>query len=683
MSSPVRSTRRNAVAIVTLDNPPVNAFNPVVTAALTAEIEDAMADPAVQSVVITGAGRNFAAGYDINEFVKITSGAKPADVNLGRALDTIEMAPKPVIAAIRGAALGGGLELALACHYRVASEDAQLGQPEVKLGLIPGAGGTQRLPRLTGSYRAAVMCATGESISSAEALEAGLIDAIIEDDLLEGAIRFAAQQTETRPTRNRDQSLSTFILPKLPAKLKPLFAPNQALAAVEIANRVPFERGLAEERRLFEECLFSNESKALIHVFLGEREAGKVPGIPRIVPPVKTVAIVGAGTMGRGIAMAYANAGVRVLLTDESPDALERALLAIRAQYRSSVSKGRISSEEASARLARIQRTDGYDGMESANVIIEAVYENMEVKKRIFADIDSFASPDAILATNTSSLNVDEIAHSTRRPERVIGHHFFSPAHVMKLVEIVRGKATSPEVIGASLAIARLLGKVGVVVGNCKGFAGNRMFHCYRREAQFLVEEGARPSEVDAALTAFGMAMGPLAVGDLAGLDIGWRIRKEHGHLEDSSLRKPLIEDRLCEAGRFGQKTGAGWYRYDAERNRIVDPETESIAENLARDAGISRRQIGAEEIRERCLYALVNEGCRILEEGIAARPVDLDIIYVHGYGFPAHRGGPMKFAELTGWRRVYDRVRQFEAVHGAIWKPADLLARLAAESAG
>lgn len=683
MSSPVRISRKDAIAIITIDNPPVNTINPAVTEALEVCVDQAMADPEVRGAVIIGAGRNFVAGYDINEFVRFVSGEKEVDVDLGRVLGKIEVAPKPIVAAMQGAALGGGLELALACHYRLASQGAQLGQPEVKLGLIPGAGGTQRLPRLIGSYRAAVMCATGEPIGAAEALESGLIDEIVEGDLLDGALRFAAGCSGPRPTRAKDQSLSTFILPKLPPKLRPLFAPNQALAAVELANRLPFAQGLLEEQRLFRECLYSNESKALVHVFLGEREVAKVPGIPKVTLAIELAAVIGAGTMGRGIAMAYANAGIPVLLTDESADAIERAMLAIRAQYKSTVSKGRMTAAEAEARIARIQRAEGYAGMEKASVIVEAVFEDMALKKRVFADIDSFASSNAILATNTSSLDIDQIAASARRPERVIGHHFFSPAQVMRLLEIVRGKATSPEVIGASLAIAKMLGKVGVVVGNCKGFVGNRMFHCYRREAQFLVEEGADPAEVDAALVDFGMAMGPLAVGDLAGLDIGWRIRKEHRHLEDPDVRKPLIEDMLCEAGRFGQKTRAGWYRYDGERNRIEDPEVESIAAEAARRAGITRREIPADEIRDRCLCALVNEGCRILEEGIAARPVDIDMIYVNGYGFPAHRGGPMKYAELAGWRRVHDRVRELERVHGALWRPAGLLAKLAAEPVG
>ncbi len=683
MSSPVRISQKDAIAIITIDNPPVNAINPDVTQSLGARVDEAIADAGVRAVVIIGAGRNFVAGYDINEFVRIVSGEKEIDVHLGNVLDDIELAPKPVVAAMQGAALGGGLELALACHYRIAGPATQLGQPEVKLGLIPGAGGTQRLPRLIGSYRAAVMCATGAPVTAAEALDNGLIDEIVEGDLLEGALRFAAALTSPRPTRGKDQSLSTFILPKLPPKLKPLFAPNQALAAVELANRLPFAQGLIEEQRLFRECLYSNESKALVHVFLGEREVAKVPGVPKVTPEIKLAAVIGAGTMGRGIAMAYANAGVSVLLTDESPDALERAMLAIRAQYKSSASKGRMSPADANSRIERIQKAEGYAGMENANVIVEAVFEDMVLKKRVFADIDSFASHDAILATNTSSLDIDQIAAATRRPERVIGHHFFSPAQVMRLLEIVRGKATSPEVTGASLGIARILGKVGVVVGNCRGFVGNRMFHCYRREAQFLVEEGARPADVDAALVDFGMAMGPLGVGDLAGLDVGWRIRKEHRHLDDPSVRKPLIEDMLCEAGRFGQKTRAGWYRYDDERNRIDDPEVESIAAEAARRAGITRREIRADEIRDRCLCALVNEGCRILEEGIAARPVDIDMIYVTGYGFPPHRGGPMKYAELAGWRRVHDRVRELERVHGSLWQPASLLAKLAAEPAG
>ncbi len=674
----VHASREGSIAIVTIDHPPVNAINPLVARQIQARVAEAMADPGVAAVVLTGAGRNFIAGYDIKEFVRITSGAADADVDLGGILDRLEMSPKPLVAAIRGAALGGGLETALACHYRVAAPDAQLGQPEVKLGLIPGAGGPQRLPRLVGSQLAAKMCANGDSITGAAAKELGLVDEVA-DDPLAAAIALAGRASGPRRVRDMCLEPGAFAAPALPEKVLERMAARHAIAAVECAHRLTFEAGLAEEARLFRECLYSDESKALIHVFLGEREVAKVPGIPAVpAPAVKLAAIVGGGTMGVGIAMTYANAGIGVLLKETTGEALDRAMAAIRGNYDASAAKGRISKEEAGRRIARIQPVLDYERFAEAGIVVEAVFEDMDLKRAVLAEIDAAAAPDAILATNTSSLDIDRIASAVRRPERVVGHHFFSPAHVMRLLEIVRGKETAPEVIGASLALARKLGKVGVVVGNCKGFVGNRMFHCYRREAQFLVEEGAGIQDVDAALTEFGMAMGPLSVGDLAGLDIGWRIRQQHRHLEKPGVRKPLMEDRLCEMGRFGQKTGAGWYLYDATRKRTSDPQVEVLAAEVAAAAGIERRQISRDEIRDRCLLALINEGCRILEEGIAARPVDIDIIYVTGYGFPAWRGGPMKYAELSGWRRAYDRVREFESRHGELWTPAARLLELA-----
>ncbi|MBM3734940.1 MAG: 3-hydroxyacyl-CoA dehydrogenase [Acidobacteria bacterium] len=643
---PVSVSRRGPVAVLTIDNPPVNAITPALARELEARVAEAVADGEVAAIVLTGAGRNFIAGYDIREFVRITSGETEAVVDLGSILNRIEDSPKPLIAAIRGAALGGGLEVAIACHYRVASPDALLGQPEVKLGLIPGAGATQRLPRLTGSSRAAALCTFGEPVRGPEALAIGLLDEVAEDPV-DAAVAMAAK---VGPRRTRDLPISedTYVPPGLSRKALALPAPPRAIQAVEGALKLSFEDGLREEARLFRECLFSNESKSLIHVFLGEREAARVPGVPAVpAPDIKLAAVIGGGTMGIGIAMTYANAGIEVLLKETSLLLADKAMNAIHKNYQGSVLRGRMKQAQADERMARIKPVLDYNGFERAGIIIEAAFEDMELKRRIFAEIDAVANADAILATNTSSLNIDTIAAATGRPGRVIGHHFFSPAHVMKLIEIVRGAATDPAVIGASLALAKRLGKIGVVVGNCKGFVGNRMFHCYRREAQFLVEEGARIEDVDGALTDFGMAMGPLTVGDLAGLDVGWRIRQQHRHLEAPGVRKPLIEDRLCEAGRFGQKTRAGWYRYDEERNRIPDPEVNTLVQAVAREAGIDRRFIGREEILRRCMDALVEEGRRILDEGIALRSSDIDVIYVHGYGFPAHKGGPMKWAEL------------------------------------
>ena len=468
---------------------------------------------------------------------------------------------------------------------------------------------------------------------------------------------------------------------RVEARAPHLLAPLKAIEAVAAATTLPFAEGLKKEAELFRECLFSDQSKALIHVFFGEREVAKVPGIPRETPilAVKRAAVVGAGTMGGGITMVYANAGIPVLLKEVGQEALDRGLATIRKNYEATVRKGRLTPQQMAERLARIEPTLTYERFAEADIVVEAVFEGMELKKQVFAELDQFARPDAILASNTSTLDVDAIAAATARPQQVVGHHYFSPANVMRLLEIVRGRQTSPAVLATSMALAKTLGKVGVLVGNCRGFVGNRMFGVYQREAQFLVEEGARVEDVDAALVDFGMAMGPLAVGDLAGLDVGWRIRKEYQHLIPPGTRQPLVADRLCELGRYGQKTGAGWYRYaEGSRSPLPDPDVERLIADSARAAGIERRPIAAEEIVERTIYALVNEGARILDEGFAARAVDIDIIYINGYGFPAHRGGPMWYADTVGLARVLERIRQFETQHGNAWTPSPLLERLA-----
>ena len=676
----VTLTRDGDVGVITVNNPPVNALSPGVPEGILALVKEVERDPALHAAVLIGAGRTFIAGADIKEFVKITSGQRGPDIALSPILDHIENCAKPVVCAIHGTAFGGGLEVAMACHWRVATPTAQCGQPEVKLGLIPGAGGTQRLPRLVGPTKAAEMCAVGEPVSAQDALRLRLIDQIVEGDLLAGAIAFARSIPTTRLTRDLTTFSGSFATPRLPNSMRGREAPKRAIEAVRASTKLPFEDGLALEARLFRECLVSEESKALVHLFFAEREVAKVPGVAEVKDAgVRCAGVIGAGTMGGGIAMVYANAGIPVRLKEASRDALDRGMGVIRNNYESTASKGRLSTEEMDRRLALITPQLDYAGFGEADIVVEAAFENMALKKEIFGEIDKLAKAGAILATNTSTLSIDEIASATLRPDRVIGHHFFSPANVMRLLEIVRGKATAPEVVGASLGLARKLGKVGVVVGNCRGFVGNRMFHCYRREAQFLVEEGARITEVDEALYDFGMAMGPLSVGDLAGLDVGWRIRKEFAHLDKPGVRKPRMEDRLCEAGRFGQKTGAGWYRYDEKRTRIADPAVEELAEQAAIEGSIRRRDVSRREILDRCLWALVNEGCRILEEGIALRPGDIDVIYTNGYGFPAHRGGPMKWAELVGWKKVYERVCEFERAHGELWAPAGMLRKLAA----
>lgn len=692
MSDLVYLSKDNDIAIITINNPPVNALSPGVPEGIAEAMDKVNGDPGVKAAVLIGAGKTFVAGADINEFGKITSGKTRGAVSIfPQMLRKIEDCSKPVVMAIHGTAFGGGLELAMAGHYRVAVPSAQVGQPEVKLGIIPGAHGTQRLPRLAGVAKAVEMCAEGNPVKAPEAQKLGIIDRIIEGDLLQGAVAFA-REVAGKPapkTRERNEKLGTpeqnapiFAAARDAARKKArgLMAPLAAIDAVEAATKLPFDQGCEEERRLFSECLFSDQSKAMIHVFFGEREVAKIPDVPKETPiiPVNSVAIVGAGTMGGGIAMSFANAGIPVLLKETEQAALDRGLATIRKNYETSVKRGRFTQQFMDERMQLIKPTLGYDGFSQVDMIIEAVFEGMALKKQVFGELDKICKPGAILASNTSTLSIDEIAQATSRPEAVIGTHFFSPANVMRLLEIVRGKATSKEVIATCMQLSRKLGKVGVLVGNCRGFVGNRMFGPYRREAQFLVEEGAGVEAVDKALYDYGMAMGPLSVGDLAGLDVGWRIRKEFRHLEKPGVRQPLAEDNLCEMGRYGQKTRAGWYKYDENRKQIPDPEVPRLVKQWATKAGIPQRQISAEEIVDRCIYALVNEGARVLEEGYALRAVDIDIIYLTGYGFPAHRGGPMWYADTVGLKKVYDRICEFERQHGELWTPAPLLKELA-----
>jgi 3-hydroxyacyl-CoA dehydrogenase len=691
MNNLVRISKDNDVAVITIDNPPVNALGPGVPEGVLAAIDEMNGDPAVKAAVVIGGGRTFVAGADIKEFGKMTSGGPRR--SLLPLLLRVEDSGKPVVMAIHGTAFGGGLELAMSGHYRVASPAAQVGQPEVNLGIIPGAGGTQRLPRLVGVAKAVEMCAGGKPVSAREAAALGLIDRLIDGDLLAGAVAFA-REFAGKPapkTRVRAEKLGTaaenaaiFAAARDAAgkKQRGLKAPLAAIDAVEGATKLSFEEGCQAEAKLFTECLFSDQSKALIHVFFGEREVAKIPDIPKETPviPVNRVAIVGSGTMGGGIAMVFANAGIPVLLKDVDEAALNLGMEKIRKNYASSVQRGRFTQAFVDERLKLITPVFNYDAFSGVDMVIEAVFEGMALKKTVFTDLDRICRKGAILATNTSTLNIDEIAASTSRPEAVIGTHFFSPANVMRLLEIVRGKKSSKEVIATCMQLSKKLGKIGVLVGNCRGFVGNRMFGPYRREAQFLIEEGAEVEAVDKALVDFGMAMGPLATGDLAGLDVGWRIRKEYRHLEKPGIRQPFAEDRLCEMGRYGQKTLRGWYRYDENRRASADPELAGLVRKWNADAGIPQRQIPAAEIVDRCIYALVNEGARILEEGYALRAVDIDIIYLNGYGFPAYRGGPMWHADTVGLQKVYQRVCEFHKQHGELWAPAPLLQRLAEE---
>ena len=691
MNNLVQYTKDNDVAVITIDNPPVNALSPGVPEGIAEAIAKVNDDPDVKAAVVIGAGRTFVAGADIREFGKLTSG-KPRGAGLLPLLLSIEDCKKPVVMAIHGTAFGGGLELAMAGHYRVAAADAQVGQPEVKLGLIPGAAGTQRLPRLAGVVKALEICSEGKPISAAEALKFGVIDRLVEGDLLKGAAAFAREVTgkPARKTRERSEKLGTAGQNAGPIesarenarrKQRGFQAPLAAIDAVEAATNLPFEEGCRVERKLFDECLFSDQSKALIHVFFGERAVAKIPDIPKDTPvfPIRRAAVVGAGTMGGGIAMVFANADIPVLLKEVDQSALDQGVAKIRKNYASSVERGRLTQKEMDERLGLIIPTTGYDKFGEVDMVVEAVFEGMVLKKQVFQELDRICKPGAILATNTSTLSIDTIASVVARPDVVIGTHFFSPANVMRLLEIVRGKETSKEVIATCMQLSRKLGKIAVLVGNCRGFVGNRMFGPYRREAQFLVEEGASVEAVDRALVEFGMAMGPLSTGDLAGLDVGWRIRKEYRDLEKPGVRKPIAEDRLCEMGRFGQKTQAGWYRYDENRRAIPDPEVGALVRKWSAEAGIAQReQIAAAEIVERCVYALVNEGARILEEGYALRAVDIDMIYLNGYGFPAYRGGPMWYADTVGLKKVYERVCEFREAHGELWEPAPLLKQLA-----
>jgi 3-hydroxyacyl-CoA dehydrogenase len=689
MTDLVKLTRVDDIAVVTVDNPPVNALSPGVPEGILDSIQAAANDPAIQAIVVIGAGATFIAGADIREFQKMTAGLRPR-LTLLPMLLSIEDTPKPVVMAIHGQALGGGLEVAMAGHYRVIAAGAQVGQPEVKLGIIPGAGGTQRLPRLAGVAKAVEMCAFGEPISAQQALALGVVDRIIEGDLLSGAVAFAREMASRAVPKTRQRN------EKLGAVDAALFdsardqarktrrgqpAPLAAIDAVEASTTLSFDDGCALEAKLFNECLYSTPSKALIHAFFGERTVNKIPDIPKgtRVYDIWRAAVVGAGTMGGGIAMNYANAGIPVILKETTPEALDRGIGIIRKNYANSVEKGRFSQAVMDERMALITPQLSYEGFDQADIIVEAVFEGMALKKQIFAEIDAIAKPACILASNTSTLDIDEIASATKRPEMVIGHHFFSPANVMRLLEVVRGKATSKEVIATSMALAKKIKKVAVLAGNCRGFIGNRMLAPYFREAQFLIEEGATVEDVNQTLYDFGFAMGPLAVSDLAGLDVGWRIRKEYKHLEKTGVRIPRLADRLCEVGHFGQKTGSGFSKYDADRKPLPDPETAALIEAVAREAGIQRRNISREEIVDRCLFALVNEGAKLLGEGFALRAVDIDIVYLNGYGFPAWRGGPMFYADTVGLGQVLDRVKEFEKQHGSdLWSPAPLLTSLA-----
>jgi len=695
MNQAVTLSVDQGVALIRIDNPPVNALSPEVIDGLGASLDRASRDDSVQAIVIIGAGRTFIAGADIKGLEQLAWGSDSGAPEMHDLLQKMEDTPKPVVMAMHGTALGGGLEVAMAGHYRVAVPDAQMGQPEVNLGIIPGAEGTQRLPRLVGLEKAIEMCVSGKPIKAADALSAGLIDRIIEGDLATGASAFAREMATRKgalpKTRERQDKLPpASAIPGLLAAGRDLArktrrnleAPVAAVDALEAAATLPFAEGCARERDIFFQLAKSEQAKALIHAFFAERGVSKVPGVSKdtVAAPVNHVGIIGAGTMGGGIAMACVNAGISVRLTDTSQEALDRGIATIRRNYDVSVKRGRFTPAMVEERMKRISPQVGYDAFGDLDLIVEAVFENMALKTQIAGSVASLGKPEQVFATNTSTLDIDEIAAATGRAPSVLGLHFFSPANVMRLVEIVRGKATSPETLATAMAVAKKLGKVGVVVGNGPGFVGNRMMFPYMYEAQFLVEDGATPQQVDDALTGFGMAMGMFAVDDMAGLDVAWRVRQELNQFSEPGARKPLVADRLCEMGRFGQKTGRGWYLYGDDRKPQSDPEVLALIEQLAVANGIHRRSFTNEEIIERTIYALINEGARVLDEGYALRAADIDVIYTNGYGFPAWRGGPMFYADRVGLKKIYDRVSAFHQELGQRWAPAPLLAKLAKE---
>jgi 3-hydroxyacyl-CoA dehydrogenase len=684
-----------SVAVIVIDNPPVNALGPDVVDGLSSALDRAERDTTVRAIVVIGAGRTFVAGADIKELEQAAWGGGSGPPDIHDLLARIEDCPKPVIMALHGTPLGGGLELAMAGHYRVALKDTKMGQPEVNLGIIPGAEGTQRLPRLVGVEKAIDMCVSGKPISAVDALAVGLVDRLISGDLQAGAVTFARDVStggipapKTRDLRERlgtpEANVPIFAAGRELARRtrRNMLAPLKVVDAIEVAATLPFPEGVRREREIFFECLRSDQCKALVHAFFAERAVGKVPDVPKNTPTaaIETVAIIGAGTMGGGIATACANAGLQVVLADVGREAVERGMAGIRRNYESSIKRGRVSKEEAERRIGLIRDQVGYEGVASADLVIEAVFENLALKKQVFAALDGVAKPGCILATNTSTLDIDEIASVTKRPESVIGLHFFSPAHVMRLVEIVRGRATSTKVLATALAFAKRLNKVGVAVRNGPGFVGNRMMFPYMYEAQFLVEDGATPEQVDRVLTDWGMAMGIFAVDDMGGLDVAWRVRQELHQFEEPGARRPIVSDILVEMNRLGQKTGKGWYTYTEDRKPMPDPEVVALIERTATAAGIVRRPVSDEEIRERAIYALINEGARVLENGIALRAADIDVIYLTGYGFPAYRGGPMFCADQIGLPRILERVTAFHRQLGQRWEPAPLLARLAKE---
>jgi 3-hydroxyacyl-CoA dehydrogenase len=677
------------VAVITLNNPPVNGLGHALRMGIVESVLRAQDDPAIQAIVITGAGKAFSGGADIREFNTPKALAEPILLSVIR---EIEMCRKPVIAAVHSVAMGGGLELAMGCHFRVAKSGAQIALPEVKLGLLPGAGGTQRLPRLVGLETALNMIVSGSTVASEQLAHTALFDAMIEGDLLEGAIGFARgvvaegrglPKVRDRKLEHEDAAaFLQFARNTVAAVARDYPAPARCVEAVAAAVNKPFDEAMRLERTYFLELLQTPESRALRHAFFGERAASKIPDVPDDTPVrnIGSAAVIGAGTMGGGIAMNFANAGISVALLEVRQDALERGMANIRSNYENSARKGRMTAEQVEKRMSLIKPTLSYDQIADADIVIEAVFEDMAVKEQVFHQLDQVMKAGAILATNTSTLDVNRIAEFTRRPQDVIGTHFFSPANVMKLLEIVRGAKTGKDVLQTTLQLSKRIRKTGVVSGVCDGFIGNRMIEQYVRQAGFMIEEGASVQQIDRAIEKFGFAMGPFRMSDLAGNDVGWYIRKRR-YAERPDMVYPRLADRICELGRFGQKTGSGFYRYEkGRRDPVTDPLVDQLVIDLRKELGLTPRKLSEEEIVHRLVFSLVNEGARILEEGIALRSSDIDMIYLTGYGFPVFRGGPMLYADQYGLYNVANRMRAFAAnPHGdpAFWQPAPRLVEL------
>ena len=690
MSDAVLRSTQGRIGILTVNNPPVNALAAAVRNGIKEGIEAFGADSAIDAIVLIGGGRTFIAGADIREFGKPPSGA-----NLNDVIATMENCPKIVVAALHGTPLGGGLETALGAHYRVSLPTTRMGLPEVHLGILPGAGGTQRLPRLTGAKYALDAIISGRHIPAPEAKSKGIVDALVEGDLLKGAIAHAemlvAQKAPLRRVRDLTATLESPDLFKetekaIARKARGFKAPWSIIKTVQAAVELPFDEGMKRERELFMELLTSSESAAQRYYFFAEREAAKVKDVPSDTPQreIKTGGIVGAGTMGGGIAMNFANAGVPVTMLETSQEALDRGLKTIRTNYENTAKRGGMKAEDVTARMALITPTLDYNALKDADLIIEAVFETMEVKETVFKKLDEVAKPGAILATNTSGLDVNQIASYTKRPGDVIGMHFFSPANVMKLLENVRGKATEKDVIATVMSFSKKIAKIPVLVGVCEGFVGNRMLRMRGIQSAYMMEEGALPQQIDKVVFDYGFPMGPFAMSDLAGNDVGWRIRQGKKEKEKRNVRYTgYVADAICELGRFGQKTGAGYYKYNLpDRTPIPDPEVEKIIEETSKKLGITRRAISDQEILERALYPMVNEGAKILEEGMAQRALDIDVIWVNGYGWPVYRGGPMWWADnVVGLKTIHDALLKYRDASGdPFWEPAPLLKKLVQE---